>query len=107
MAEYLRRNSATLTEESFDCKVSYLGRNPILFFDRELHAGIPSGWTFVEFNRDWYRANFVKIALNVVQKEGSDTNVLPEILHGWFGPDAGRPRTDFHVLFEKIDDRWH
>jgi hypothetical protein len=108
MAEYLRRDSRTLTEESFDCKVSHSGPNPILFLpDRELHAGIPSGSTPVEFNGEWYQANFVKIALNVVQKEGSDNNVLPEILYGWFGPDAGRPGTDFHVLFEKLEDRWH
>ena len=108
MAEYLRRDSGALTEESFDCKVSHSGPNPILFLpDRESHAGIPSGWTPVEFNGEWYQANFVKIALNVVQKEGSDTNVLTELLQGWFGPDAGRPGTDFHVLFEKLDDGWH
>jgi hypothetical protein len=108
MAEYLRRDSGALTEESFDCKVSHSGPNPILFLPaRETHAGIPSGWMPVEFNGELYQANFVKIALNVVQKEGSDTNVLPEILHGWFGPDAGRPGTDFHVLFEKTEDGWH
>ena len=108
MAEYLRRDAAEVSEAAFDCKVSHAGANPILFLpDREVHANIPSGWTKVDMNGEPYQANFVKIALNVVQKEGIEKNELPEILYGWFGPDAGKPGTDFHVLFERAEDGWN
>jgi len=39
-----------------------------------------------------------------MHQAGSETNVLPEILTQWFGPDAGRPGTNFQVVFEPIED---
>ena len=42
----------------------------------------------------------MKIAVNVMRKEGAEDNRLPEVLHTWFGPDAGLPGTTFHVCFE-------
>jgi len=108
MAEYLRRGSPEATANSFDCKVIHSGPNPILILpDRERHANIPADWTPVEMNGQSYEANFVKVAVNVVRKEGAEGNRLPEILYGWFGSDAGKPGTDFHVLFEKAEDGWH
>jgi hypothetical protein len=32
-----------------------------------------------------------KIAINVVRRSGQEQNLLPEILRGWFGQDAGLP----------------
>lgn len=108
MAEYLRRGTELAAGAVFDAKVSHAGPNPILFLpDRDTHADIPSGWTRVEFNGEPHEANFVQIALNVVRKEGAEQNRLPEILYGWFGPDAGRPGTSFSVLFERAEDGWH
>jgi hypothetical protein len=46
----------------------------------------------------------VKVAVNVVRREGGEENVLPEVLYGWFGEDAGRPGTNYHVLFERSED---
>jgi hypothetical protein len=53
-----------------------------------------------------YQANFVKLAVNVLREPGADTNVLPAILRGWFGPDAGLPGTDYHVACASAEDGW-
>jgi hypothetical protein len=81
--------------------VSHSGGSPILFLpDRSKHPEIPSGWTHVSTDTGDYEANFVKVAVNVMRKPGSDANVLPSTLTEWFGPDAGRPGTNFRVAFE-------
>jgi hypothetical protein len=45
----------------------------------------------------------VKQAINEARDAGGDTNVLPEVLTAWFGPDAGRPGTHFEVAFEPME----
>jgi hypothetical protein len=47
----------------------------------------------------------VKIALKVMLKTIDGPNELAKILHGWFGPDAGRPGTNRQVAFEFGDER--
>jgi hypothetical protein len=61
----------------------------------------------VTIDSEPHEADFVKIAVNVVRRAGSDRNELPAILRRWFGPDAGLPGTDFAVVFERRDDVWH
>ena len=34
----------------------------------------------------------------------SDTNVLPDLMRKWFGPNAGQPGTTFQVVFERSDE---
>jgi hypothetical protein len=46
----------------------------------------------------------VKIAVNVMTHGSSDTNVLPDLMHKWFGPNAGLPGTTFQVVFEQSPD---
>ena len=62
------------------------------------HPQIPTGWVNVEADATRYEASFVNIAVDVMRTPGSEANALPTILRGWFGPDAGRPGTNFHVL---------
>ncbi len=89
------------------CKVSHAGGRPILFLPpREQDPGIPSGWGDIVADGKPYRANFVKIAVNVVQEPGSEENRLPELLRAWFGPDAGKPGTAHQVAFTRAEDRW-
>jgi len=106
LAEYLSRPERKLANTiQFSCKVSHSGGRPILFLpDRGTHPHIPSGWTTVEADAQTYEANFVKVALNVMRAPGSETNLLPEILTRWFGEDAGRPGTNYHVIFEPVED---
>ena len=70
------------------------------------HPGLPSGWTEVSLDGEMYEANFVKVALNVVRRKGSEGNDLPGILRRWFGPTAGLPGTDFRVVLEQDERRY-
>jgi hypothetical protein len=104
LAEYLRRNGVEGAER-FVCKVSHANKRPILFLpDRSQHADFPSGWVEVWIDGEPYEANFVKVALNVVRRKGSETNELPGILRRWFGPSAGLPGTDFQVVLERGEE---
>ena len=108
LAEYLLRPAADADLSSFVMSVKHAGGNPILFLpDRERTPSIPEqGWHDVTIDGEVFRANFVKIAVNVVCAADSDKNVLSKILRGWFGPDAGLPGTDFKVSCERADDGW-
>ena len=101
LAEYSERNAGA-PGDRFVCKVSHANKRPILFLpDRARHPGLPSGWTDVSIDGEPYEANFVKVALNVVRRKGSDANELPSILRRWFGPNAGLPGTDFRVALDR------
>ncbi len=91
----------------YECKVSHADRRPILFLpDRESHPGLPAGWSPFTANDEEFEGNFVKIALNVARRPGSEENVLAEILRGWFGEDAGLPGTTHQVVLEETEDGW-
>ena len=83
------------------------GGRPILFLpDRDSNSGLPVGLTPLDIDGKAYEADFVKVALNVVHLPGEDQNRLPEILRGWFGPDAGRPGTRHKVALAEADGHW-
>ncbi len=107
LAEYLSRTDVSAGEaDRIVCKVLHAGGRPILFLPpREQHPGIPSGWTDIVADGKPYRANFVKVAVNVVQEPGSEENRLLELLRAWFGPDAGKPGTAHQVAFTRAEDR--
>jgi hypothetical protein len=46
-----------------------------------------------------YEADFVKIAVNVLRRQGSGENTLPTVLRGWFGEEAGQSGTTHKVAF--------
>jgi hypothetical protein len=46
-----------------------------------------------------------KVAINNVVVRGTRTNLLPDILRRWFGPDAGKPGTGFKVWLRRRGDR--
>jgi superfamily II DNA or RNA helicase/HKD family nuclease len=46
-----------------------------------------------------------KVAINKVVARGTKTNLLPDILRRWFGPDAGKPGTGFKVWLRRRGDR--
>ena len=83
------------------CVVSHANGKPIVYLpDRDKTPGIPSGWQPVSANSLSYSANFVKVAVNVMRKEGEEENVLPNVLHGWFGENAGQPGTANRIILE-------
>jgi superfamily II DNA or RNA helicase/diadenosine tetraphosphate (Ap4A) HIT family hydrolase len=103
IVEYLQRRSDS-QESDFTARVSHAGGRPILFLDRKRFSNIPEGNAALMINERRYVGNFVKIALNVIHEEGSNANELPEIILGWFGPDAGRPGTTHEVSFSATDE---
>lgn len=107
LADYLQRKGVDGTRNDIRCKVFQTDGRPILKLpDRKHHPGIPSDWQPVTCNGRPYQANFVKIEINVMQPAGSEENVLPELMRDWFGPDAGQPGTNHHVMFRPLTDGW-
>ena len=89
------------------CSVSHANDKPIIFLpDRNKNPGIPFGWQSVFANGEAYSANFVKVAVNVMRKEGIEDNILPDVLRGWFGENAGQPGTASRVIFEWGDNSY-
>ncbi len=91
----------------FFCKVSHAGERPILFLPSRDNPGIPEGWVDVTApDGEKYQAKFAKIAVNVMQRAGSEENVLPDLMHSWFGADAGRSGTAQRVVFERSQNTY-
>jgi len=105
LAQYLDRPRVANSSEIV-CKVRHSNGKPILFIDRALAPELPEGWTSVRAGDAVYQANLVKVALNVMREEGGNENVLPRILRGWFGPNAGLPGTNFKVVLESAEGGW-
>lgn len=91
------------------CKVSHSNGKPIIFLpDRAKTAGIPEGWTTVMVEDEQYLANFVKVAVNAVKREGkAEENELPRLMRTFFGDDAGQPGTSDQVRFVMQDNVYH
>lgn len=106
LAEYFDRLTTT-AEGRFVIRVNQSKGNPILMpLNRDENPGLPEGWTHFLANGQRFKGNFVKVALNVAQKEGTDRNELPAILRRWFGPDAGAPGTRHQVQLAHENDEW-
>jgi superfamily II DNA or RNA helicase len=90
-----------------ECSVASNGRNPMLFLpDRAVHPSIPLGDVVVQAEGETFRASFVKIAINVMVRDGDpdEANALPELLRHWFGPDAGKPGQGQRVRIRTVGD---
>ena len=106
LAKYRVRSREPLDGSlAFQAKVIWNGHNPILNLPSAdsrprivLHAQLPSGevWAF----------KLMKIACNSAQTVGQPGNRLPELLREWFGPDAGKPGTQFRVQFTRGSGEW-
>jgi Helicase conserved C-terminal domain len=110
LAEYLARTPSDEIQlvDRIVCKVSHANRRPILFLpDRAAHPAIPRGTVPIVVDGEAFEADFVKVAVNVIRKPGSERNELPRLMRTWFGPNAGLPGTSFSVVFERRDDGWH
>jgi superfamily II DNA or RNA helicase/diadenosine tetraphosphate (Ap4A) HIT family hydrolase/HKD family nuclease len=93
-------------EGAYLLKLNHSGGKPILMLDRRRCPNLPEG--DAEFLADGivYVGRFVKVALNVAQRPGEDSNQLAGLLRGWFGPSAGLPGTSQSVALEVVDNRW-
>ena len=107
LAEYFSRPSQQNEARQYVLKVSHANGTPILFLpDRTAHPDLPEGWTDIRVNDETLNANFVKIAINVVRRAGSDENVLSQMLQQWFGDDAGKPGTRHQLTLQAEREGW-
>jgi len=98
LARYLDRSRGPI------CKVIQASAGkPIVKLNDKLRSQLPEGPTPVWADGILYQADFVKIALNVIRPVGGGDNVLPEVLRGWFGPNAGSNGSRHEVQFELRD----
>ena len=87
-------------------RVSQTNGRPIVWLERDRNPGLPEGEVDLIADGDQYRANFVKIALNVVRDPISGENRLPDLLRRWFGSGAGRPGSAQHVVLLREGGRF-
>jgi hypothetical protein len=70
-------------------------------------TGRPDGETQVRLpDGAIYRFKMVKQFCNVARPVGATRKQLPNLLHQWFGPNAGQPSTAFDVRFYASRDGW-
>lgn len=92
-----------LAEGAWQLRVSHnAGGNPIIWLDRRKHPGVPEGEAAVRIDGEDYVGVFRAVALYVVRKLDSPTNVLPEVLRRWFGDDAGQAGTQHTVELLRV-----
>ncbi len=106
LAQYRGRH-ASVTGDSFECRVTWNQRDPILKLPSRKEHDVPQGevdarladgsmWTF----------RFSKEFCIVARRPGAERNGLPSLMRLWFGPSAGHPGTQFSVRFEAGPDGW-
>ena len=107
LTQYFRRASSPDSGHRFLCRVSHTRGKPIIRLpNRDKEPGVPAGWVPILAKGERFEANFVKIAVNLIHREGNTKNVLPEIARGWFGEHAGLPSTNHWVEIEYDGVEW-
>ncbi len=108
LAQYRARHALPSDAASFDCKVTWNKRDPILKLPSlEERPDVPRGELDVRVRdgRVW-RFRFAKEFCNRAHPVGDPRNRLPDLMREWFGPNAGHPGTDFRVRFSRSPDGW-
>ncbi|MCK1417627.1 DUF3427 domain-containing protein [Bradyrhizobium sp. CW4] len=92
LAQYLSRPTAANATADVVCRVARSGDRPILFLPSSaMSLDLDVGPASVEIDGQVYEAVIAKIAINVLRRNEQGENILPEVLRGWFGEDAGLP----------------
>lgn len=108
LAQYRARNRTTPSESSFECKIVWNQRDPILKLpSRKQHAWLPEGQVPVRLpDGTAWQFKLAKEFCNVARPPNEQRNRLPDLLRGWFGPAAGHPGTAFSARFSRSPDAW-
>ena len=92
LAEYLARRGDADATRDVVCRVARAGEPPVLFLPNGTDAPtLELGPLPVIIDGEAYEATVGKIEIKAVCRPGSNENLLPAILHRWFGADAGLP----------------
>ncbi len=101
LAESIDRRST----DSFQCTVYSNQRHPILRLpDRRSFPGLPEGTVPLTADGRRFEAHFAKMAIDKITGADGETNELPGLLRGWFGPEAGGPGRSETVVCERAVD---
>ena len=106
LAKYRNRSHEPLNGDmAFEAKVTWNQRNPILKIpSADLR---PRGTVQVRLlNDEVWAFRLMAQFCNVAHPVGETGNRLPELLREWFGPDAGKPGTQYRVHFVREQDGW-
>lgn len=111
LAAYTRSRRLTVTDDAelnFEGKVSHANGRPILFLpEKSKMPSRPTGPILMRLpDGEQWEFKLVKIACNVAAPVSEKKNQLGQLLHKWFGPNAGLPGTDFRVQFTKQNGQW-
>ncbi|MDP3689906.1 DUF3427 domain-containing protein, partial [Bradyrhizobium sp.] len=90
LAQYLSQHAPDDPAADIMCRVSRDDEHPVLVLPSaaaSLHLEL--GPVPVEIDGVTYEALITRVAINDVRKPGDKMNLLPGILRGWFGDDAG------------------
>lgn len=87
-------------------RVSHASGTPIIRLDRRQSPALPEGASDFIADGERYTGRFVKVALNVATRVGSEGNSLPALLRRWFGPSAGHPGSDHRVVLAPGPAGW-
>jgi hypothetical protein len=106
LARHLLTRSLEGDRTSYRLRVGQSTGRPILWLERERNDGLPEGDVTFIADGEPYIGRFVKVALNVARRPGSDSNDLHELLPRWFGASAGQPGTEHWVELERTASGW-
>ena len=106
LAKYRARSREPLNGSlGFQAKVIWNGADPILKLPSAdtrpratIHARLPG--------EDVWAFRLKALACNFAQPVGGTGNRLPELMREWFGPDAGKPGTQYQVQFTRGTEGW-
>lgn len=113
LGEYLLR-AGSVSAESDDseatvarCEVANVGGLPIVRLAREINSDLPYGEVRFTADGTEYVGRLGKRNLKEAWTPGDEsTNRLPELLRGWFGPDAGLAGTRHAVTLTESAVGW-
>lgn len=108
LSQYRMRQRESSTVTSFECKVTWNQRDPILKLpSRKTRPDLPKESVDVRLpDGSIWVFRLKKEFCNVARPAGTQRNKLPDLMRQWFGPQAGHPGTNFGVSFEPGPDGW-
>lgn len=110
LAQYRRRVAKTEAEHEgmYECRVTWNRRDPIVKLpSRTSHPALPERWLAVQLpDGQVWQFKFAKEFCNVAHPAGESRNKLPDLLRGWFGPDAGHPGTSHQIRLSAGTKVW-
>ncbi len=108
LARYLQTKGLSGAESALLRVIRNSSGSPILMLGRDKNGDLPEGRGVpVKVDGRWMTFDFMKVAVNVARSSTDGANELPEVLRGWFGPDAGVSGTEHRVRLWRDEEGWH